>query len=272
MRPSAVRWYRLPAPGWFVEEGWSLTPEAAGMSRLMSRGPHVSPIVALVRRRGGAARMMVGGRNLAAPNDPAAQFTIAIDGTPFQQFEAAPGFFLHAFDVPPGRLLGDTELATLTIHSAPATIPTAIEQFDLQDAGEMIWAFGEGWQEAEYSPALGVWRWTSERATIRIFGTPRPLVVKLSIESPLRYFDDAPLVRALAGTRELAVTTLSASREWSVEVPADALAASNGAVTIETNRTFVPSESSGLADQRRLGLRVFAVQVSNLLTPPEVSR
>ncbi len=65
MRPSAVRWYRMPAPGWFAEEGWSLTPEAAGMSRLMGRGPHLEPIVAMVRRRPGAARVLIGGRNLA---------------------------------------------------------------------------------------------------------------------------------------------------------------------------------------------------------------
>ena len=65
MRPSAVRWYRLPAPGWFVEEGWSLTPETSGMAGLMGRGPHLAPITAMVRRRDGAARMVIGGRNLA---------------------------------------------------------------------------------------------------------------------------------------------------------------------------------------------------------------
>lgn len=276
MRPSAVRWYRMRAPGWFAEEGWSLTPEAAGMSRLMSRGPHLSPISAMVRRRSGAAHLLVGGRNLAGPADPTARITIAIDGTPFQEFEAAPGFFLHAFDIPPGQLTGDGELAALTIQSAPASgeapIPTAIEQFDLQNADEVMWAYGDGWLEAEFSTALGMWRWTTERASLRIFGPKKALRITMSIESPLRYFDEAPLVRAMAGERQLAVTTLTASREWSVDVPADALTASGGQVTIETNRTFVPSEQSNAADQRRLGLRVFSIRVSNLLTPPEVSR
>ncbi len=97
--------------------------------------------------------------------------------------------------------------------------------------------------------------------------------ITLSIESPLRYFDEAPLVRASAGGRELAVTTISASREWAFDVPADALAASGGMVTIETNRTFVPAETGGGADQRRLGLRVFSIHVaSKSLTPSEVSR
>ncbi len=276
MRPSAVQWYRMPAPGWFAEEGWSLTPETAGMARLMGRGSHVAPIEAMVRRRESAARMIVGGRNFAGATDPAARFTIAIDGAPFQQFDAPSGFFLHLFDIPAGRLSGQGPLASLTIQSAAvsgaAPIPTAIEQFDLQDPGEMMWAYDTGWQEAEYSPALGVWRWTSERSTLRIVGPPRALRITLSIESPLRYFDEAPLVRATAGGRELAVTTLSETRDWAFDVPADALAASSGLVTIETNRTFVPSESSGGGDQRRLGLRVFSIHVSNSLTPTEVSR
>ena len=144
MRPSAVRWYRMPAPGWFAEEGWSLTPEAAGMSRLMGRSPHLEPIVAMVRRRPGAARLLIGGRNLAGPNDPAARFTIAIDGTPFQQWDSAPGFFLQVFEIPAGRLAGEGPLARLTVQSTAASgtapIPTAIEQFDLQDDHALMWA------------------------------------------------------------------------------------------------------------------------------------
>jgi len=276
MRPSAVRWHRMPAPGWFAEEGWSLTPEAAGMSRLMGRGPHIGPITAMVRRRPGAARVVIGGRNLAGPTDPAARFTIAIDGVPFQQWDAAPGFFLQVFEIPAGRLTGDGPLAQLTVQSVAASgtppIPTAIEQFDLQDDHVLMWAHDAGWQEAEYGPAFGVWRWTSDRASVRVVGPPQAVRITLSIESPLRYFDEAPLVRATAGSRELAVTTIATSRDWTFDVPADALAASGGLITIETNRTFVPAETGGGADQRRLGLRVFSIQVSNSLTPSEVSR
>jgi hypothetical protein len=267
MRPSAVRWYRMAAPGWFVEEGWSLTPEAAGMSRLMTRGPHFAPIVANVRRRSGAARLLIGGRNLAAASDPAARITLSIDNAPFQEFTAPPGFFLHVFDIPAGRLDGAGSLATITVTSTPASgavaIPTAIEQFDVQAADQLMWGYDNGWQEAEYSPGLGVWRWTSDKATLRVIGDARPVRVTLWIESPLRYFDDAPLVRAVAGGRELAAAALSESREWRFDVPADALRAGNGTITIETDRTFSPAERSGAADQRRLGLRVFSIQVSN---------
>jgi hypothetical protein len=101
----------------------------------------------------------------------------------------------------------------------------------------------------------------------------------MTIESPLRYFAVAPLVRARAGDRELAVTTMGSAQEWTFDVPADAIAAASGAVTIETDKTFVPSEGSGGADQRRLGLRVFSITVleaptdaSNSLTDAEKSR
>ena len=95
---------------------------------------------------------MVGGRNLAGPNDPAARFTLAIDGEMIQQWDAAPGFFLHVFDIPAGRLAGDGPFAALTIQSTAvsgsAVIPTAIEQFDLQNPETTMWGFDTGFQES----------------------------------------------------------------------------------------------------------------------------
>ena len=70
-------------------------------------------------------------------------------------------------------------------------------------------------------------------------------------------------MRARAGDREIAVATIASDREWTFEVPADALAASNGAVTIETNQTFVPAERGAAADNRRLGLRIFSISARN---------
>jgi hypothetical protein len=268
MRPSAVRWFRMPAPGWFAEDGWALTPETAGIARVRGRGPHLGPITAMVRRRPEAARVLVGGRNLAGPKDPSARITLAIDGQVLHQWDAAPGFFLEVFDIPAGRLIGDpsSPLATLTIQSTAASgtapIPTAIEQFDLQDARAIMWGYGEGWLEAEYSPAAGVWRWAGERATLRIFGPAQPLQVTFSIESPLNYFDEAPAVRVAAGERELAAATISESRDWTIQVPADALAASSGAITIATDKTFVPA----------LGTARVCDRGGKSLTPAEITR
>ena len=266
MRPSSVRWLRMPAPGWFAEEGWSLTPETSGMSRLMGKEPHHGPIAAMVRRRPGAARVLVGGRNLAGPNDPAARFVLAIDEVPLQQWDAPPGFFLQVFDIPEGRLKGDGLLARLTIQSSSvsgtAVIPTAIEQFDIQNPDTVMWGYDTGWQEAEYNPTLGVWRWSSDRATLRIAGPPVPVRVTLSVESPVTYYGEPATVRMRAGAREIAVLTVGNSQDLTFDVPADALAAAGGLLTIETDKTFVPAERDGSADYRRLGLRVFGVAVS----------
>jgi hypothetical protein len=272
MRPSAVQWYRMPLPGWFAEEGWSLTPETSGMSGLMGRAPHLGPITAMVRRRSNGARLMIGGRNLAGPTDPAAHFKMSIDGVPLQEWDAPPGFFLKIFDIPAGRLAGPGGWAALSVESTPQTIQTAIEQFDIQDEQSTMWGYDQGWQEAEYSMALGVWRWTSDRAALRIAGPPRAVRITLTIESPLRYFDAAPAVRARAGEREIAVSAIADSGDWSFDVPADALQASGGAITIETDKTFIPAERGSVPDRRRLGLRVFAIQVSTGLTPTETSR
>jgi hypothetical protein len=277
MRPSAVRWYRMAPPGWFCEDGWALTPETAGMARLRGKGPHLEPITARVRRRSGAARVLVGGRNLAPEGASAARFTLAVDEAALATWDAAPGFFLRTVDVPAGALAGEGALARLTIRSTPAgggteLVPTSIEQFDLQDPSTLMWGYDEGWHEAEYSPALGLWRWTSERAVLRFVGSPADHRITLRMESPLRYFDAAPRVRVTAGTVELAATLLSEARQWTIDVPGIALAAADGRVTIETDRVFVPAERGGPPDRRRLGLRVFGVRVQNALTPQETTR
>jgi hypothetical protein len=229
------------------------------------KGPHLAPITAMIKRRANAARLMIGGRHLGAANDPPVRFTLSIDGTVFQQFDVTPGFFLKSFDIPAGRLEGEGQWATLSVQSTPSTgsapIQTAIEQFDLQDAQSTMWGYGEGWQEAEFSQALGVWRWSSDRAALRFIGPPRSVQITMSIESPLRYFDAAPSVKVRAGDREIASSTIDAAKEWTFDIPVDALTASGGVVTIETDKTFVPAERSGGADHRRLGLRVFAIRV-----------
>ena len=236
------------------------------MARLMGKEPHHGPIGAMVRRRPGRARVLVGGRNLAAPNDPSARFILAIDDVPLQQWDAAPGFFLHVFDIPEGRLAGEGPLARLTIQSSAASgsaeIPTAIEQFDLQNPDTLMWGYDTGWQEAEYNTTFGVWRWTSERAVLRIDGPPVPVHVTLSVESPARYFGEAANVRMRAGSREIAVFPVRTSQDLAFDVPADALAAAAGLLTIETDKTFVAAERDGSADFRRLGLRVFGIRVS----------
>ena len=64
-----------------------------------------------------------------------------------------------------------------------------------------------------------------------------------------------------AGNQVLATAEPSADFELIVKVPAAALAAADGMVTIETDQTFVPHERSGSPDRRTLGLRIFRFEV-----------
>lgn len=264
MRPAAAQWYRLAAPGWFAEEGWALTPETAGTARLMGRGPSIGPIAARVRRRPEAVHVIVGGRHFGKVGDPSATFSAAIDGRAVAQWQAEPGFYLQEFDIPAGMLDGEGPLADLTLQSSSGggTSVTAVEQFDLQTKGSMMWAYDSGWHEAEYAPTVGVWRWTSDRSALRIVDPSTAVTVTLRVDPPRRYFDGDPMVRMLACGTVIGETTFRDSPLWSATIPLQVLQACNGQVTIETNRTFSPAERTGDADARRLGLRVFGVNVA----------
>lgn len=263
MRPAALDWVRMSSPRWFAEEGWSLTPETAGMARLMGRGPHLGPITARVRRDAGALRVLVGGRHLGTDQDGPVRFTMRVDGRVVEEWDVAPGFFLRTIDLAAGTLDGPNALAALTIESAgpgAATVPTAIEQFDLQPPDTLMWGYGPGWHEAEFSPELGMWHWTSERATLRVWGATADVRVTLEVESPVRYFGQASRVVARVGEQEVDASVIDATGTWSFVVPVDVLNAGEGAITMETAQTFVPAERDGGADRRHLGLRMFGIR------------
>jgi hypothetical protein len=80
-------------------------------------------------------------------------------------------------------------------------------------------------------------------------------------ESPLTYFSSPPHVVVRAGKTILATADPSDDFALEVKVPAVALAAADGMVTIETDKTFVPNERSGSPDKRQLGLRIFRFDV-----------
>jgi hypothetical protein len=268
MRPAAVDWVRMTRPGWFAEEGWSLTPETAGMAQLMGRGPHLGEIAARVLRDAGPRRALIGGRNLSGPSDPAVRFTLRLDGHSLDTWDVAPGFFLRTLDLPAGSLAGEGDFARLTLQSTPvsgaAVVPSAIEQFDLQPLDVVMSGFDEGWNEAEYSPSLGTWRWTSDRSILRVVNATSDIRVTLRFEPPSRYFAGPTEVRAMTGERTVAGGSILHDDSWSFEVPLDALTKSEGRITIVSSATFVPAERSGVADRRRLGLRVFELHVDRV--------
>jgi hypothetical protein len=264
MRPADVQWYRLGDPGWFATEGWSLTPETAGMARLMGRGPHLGPIHAFVRRRAEPARVLVGGRHLGAEGDPAAIFTVGLGGRVLDTWPQPAGFFVRAIDVPAGALGGDGRFADLTIVSAPASgtepVPTAIEQFDVQSAGVTMWAFGRGFHELELDNQRALaWRWMSEEAVLEVPQVAGDVTLVLEGESPLTYFDVPSTLEVWSGEARLARVELAADFTVRLGVLASRLQAGGGTLRLTTSQTFAPAERGGSADRRRLGLRLFTV-------------
>ncbi|MBP7779260.1 MAG: DUF2723 domain-containing protein [Acidobacteria bacterium] len=268
MRPEDVSLYRLAAPGWFAAEGWSLTPETAGMARLMGRGPHLEPVNAFIRRRPEAALVVIGGRNLGAADDPPVTFTLALDGRDLESWVVAPnpGFFVRRVSLPAAALAGAGEWATLSVRSAPATlgavVPTSIEQFDVQSPGVLMWAYGEGFHEPELDNAQGrAWRWMGEQAVLEVPQTAGDLTLEVRGESPLAYFPGPSTLEVRAANSLLGRVELRGDFTVRIGLLAATIEAAGGRMVLTTTQTFSPAERDGSGDRRRLGLRLFAVDL-----------
>jgi len=102
---------------------------------------------------------------------------------------------------------------------------------------------------------------SDRRYSIEVRSSGQAVTLKLAGASPLKDFDRAPNVVVRAGDRELGRFSPSAAFEKTIEIPADALAASSGKLTVETDLTFSPAERFGGADTRRLGLKLREVSI-----------
>jgi len=264
-RPGEIDWYIFGQPAWFLERGWALTPEAAGISEREGWGPHRAPSTGWVRRRGSDSVMVIGGRHLAN-GAPPATVTASLDGRPVASFDVQPGYFLHFVDVPAAALAGDGRYAALTVTvrasgSAPVP-PVAIEQFDFQARDRIVYGLTDGWYEPEYNPQTAKsWRWMSDRAVVRIHNAGRPVSLRFQAEAPGRYFDQPPHVRVVAGDQVLTEVVSANDFSVAIRIPPETVAAANGLVTITSDRTFVAGERQRTADQRKLALRIYSLTV-----------
>lgn len=274
-RPLGADWYRFAQPGWFAGEGWSLTPETGGLAQMSGAGPDSRPIEAWVRRRPEALHLLVGGRHLGVPGDPDAEFELAVDGVVRDRWRLSVDErnFLRFLDLPDGTADFPGGYARLTIVSRAVDgggrrAPVAVRQFDIQSAGQMLSAFGEGWHEEEYDATTGRrWRWTSERSLLRVKGASGDVRITMRGESPLRYFDDPPAVRVTAAGRVIAQFRPDSDFEWTVTVPAADLVGAAGVIAIETDPVYLPGPAEGTSDERHLGLRVYECLVSPVTAP-----
>jgi hypothetical protein len=257
-RPGNVDWYTMRPPNWMLERGWSLTAEVAGVTAKDRLGPPLAPAVALLRRQPGPVTLMLGGRNLA-PSPRAVK--VILNGSSLPDVTVPPGFFFTGLTIPAGTLAAGAAYQPFEVTTSGSD-PLLLEQFDAQPDGVPMLGFESGWQEPEFSPETGLaWRWMSEKGELWVRPIGRDVTLEISGESPRKYFDATPHVRVLAGGRELAAFDPAADFEQSVTIPADALAAANGRITIESSKFFVPAERGGGADRRHLALRIYRAHV-----------
>jgi hypothetical protein len=111
------------------------------------------------------------------------------------------------------------------------------------------------------------WRWSSGESWIQVWPVDRDVRVRLTAESPLKTFDEAPIVTLTAAGRELARTTPGDAFTIYAVVPAAVLREAGGRIALRSSRTFVPAEhvragDPRAGDRRALGLRVFEAVVS----------
>jgi hypothetical protein len=258
VRPNEMDWYVFESPGWYLGEGWALTPETAGVAEEDHRGPGVAPIEGWIRRRREAVTLMIGGRNLGADARPAA-VSVTIDGRPIDQLSVAPGFFLRFVQVPEDGLAGSGQYARLAIAAgavADGQPRVAVEQFDAQSANRVVFGFGDGWHEMEYNPATGrSWRWMSEHGVIRVRAQGRAL--RLDVAGDAEGFSRPTTVSVRIGTRAIGRWTVRNRFEVQAPIPAAALADGETAIDIESDQFAVPAERSRRTqDRRHLALKV----------------
>ena len=260
-RPDIVDLVRIQSPpGWFAEEGWHLTPETLTTSERLGR----HEAVAYIKSRPEAALLIIG----AESTGQAAEIALTIDGRAIENLSVpAGGRVFKRLTLEPGTLANTAPLNKLVAaYAGPDGKPQTVRltQFAVAPPEALFAVHHAGWNEIEYSKELQRrWRWTTAKAETFINSGGRDLTVTLTGESPLRYFDAPPRITVRAGGQVLTTAQPSEDFEITFKVPASALAASDGMISIETDKTFVPHEQSGSPDRRTLGLRIFDFRVSN---------
>jgi hypothetical protein len=256
VRPNEMNWYRVERPEWYVGEGWSLTPEAAGVADADAHGPDRGPIPAWVNRSTFGGALMIGGRSFDRTLRP--QLTVLVEGRALVDETLMPGAFLRIVTLP-SDVIDQTDrrgYAALTVQAAAGS-RVAIEQFDVSSE-RPIFGFGDGWHEQEFNPRTGLrWRWLSERGELRV-RTPTPrLTLHLEGESPRTYFSRGSRLVVRSGDRVVFDATLS--DDFSLNVP---IANAGDAIVLETDQVYAPADRSRRsADRRHLGLRIFKCEL-----------
>lgn len=251
-RPGEMDWYVMGPPDWYLGEGWAITPETAGVAGEDGKGPGRGGIEGRIRRWQIPSTILIGGRNLGGPE---AHVRIAIEGRTIEDLTVPTGFFLRLLPIPADPAAGDFEYTTITVTSDQDQL--AIEQFDAQPRGRVMFGYGEGWNEQEYNPSTGeLWRWTTEKATLRVKAEGRPLVVSLKGE-----IEEASSSHITIRVGDRIVSEQEVGRSFAIaaDIPAQPVTDAETAIIIETSAWHVPAERrSRSQDRRHLGLKIYS--------------
>jgi hypothetical protein len=259
LRPGNADWYVMRPPRWMLDRGWALSAEIGGISARDGAGPHLQPSVAWIRAGEQPTLLMYGGRNLSTNTT---ELVLSKGETTLDRATLAPGFFFRLLPVSPAVSAGVGYVPFSIRTSSGPLAPVSLEQFDIQPDGVEMFGYVEGWQEPEYNPLTArAWRWTSERSILWVRPIGVDVQLRISGESPRRYFDTAPTVVVRVGGRDLHRFAPSTDFTESIRLPADLLAQGDGRVTIESDRWFVPADRGESADRRHLALRIYRVDV-----------
>ena len=119
----------------------------------------------------------------------------------------------------------------------------------------MVYGFGDGWNEQEYTPATGVrWRWSTDRSRIRVRAEGHGLALTLRGEIEA---DSHSHVTVKAGETVAAQFDVDRTFEKTVIIRRDLLPGVENTVTIESSAFYVPAEKKWRSrDHRVLGLKL----------------
>jgi hypothetical protein len=275
-RPNEMDWYRVERPEWYVGEGWSLTPESAGVAAADRRDLSHGPITGWVH---GAASsggtLMIGGRSFDPTLRP--RLTVTLGRRPVIDETLMPGTFLTFVPLPFAQRDAAAPAYDAVVVTTTVGASIAVEQFDVSTTRSLM-GFGDGWYEQELNPRTGAhWRWLSDRGTLRMrvpltrisldqFEAPTA-VLHIEGESPLTYFPRGSIVTVRSASRVQLTRVLNA--DFALDIPIRDLGPSGEAeIILETDQTYVPAERSGRTqDRRHLGLRIFKAELRTAKPP-----
>lgn len=267
-RQDEVRWWEIDEPRWMAGQGWALSPDATAASFAAGREPHQVPADVFLRRAREPHRLLIGGSYWGGTGDGV--LVVQIDGRPVARWPVRRDepWFLHWLDLPAGALDGAGPYAAMTVgvEAAADGMPpprVGLGQFDFAPIGVPMSAFSSGLYEIEPgSDGDRAWRWSADRIDFQVHAGAMGARLTLAGESTRRNFERASMVTVRVGDWVAARFDAGEDFVESIVLPADRLQASPALVTIETDQVFVPFERGESADRRRLGLRLYRIEIA----------